>query len=892
MRHIQKYCLGILFTFLFWFSSNAQEGSRISSLDLPNLPVEKGLSGFLSGEHNGALIIVGGTNFPEDPVTEGGDKKFYSEILVLRKIDNDFVWQSGFNYPEEIAYGAAVTIDDGLLCIGGANEETGYAGVNLVSWTGSGIEVTEWPSLPYPLSNMAASRIGNMVYVAGGLAGGQYANKFLTLDLAKREGSDFVWNEGPEFPGEPRINPVAATQNTQYEKHFFIFGGSSFLKNSEKPLVHADGLEYNPITREWIQVNEVVVNGKVYSMHGAAGIPIGAHHILFYGGVNKERFSYGLKIERELEAARLIGDSLHFKSVKNKLLDYLSKGPGWYQFNKELVLYHTISGVWTSLGNHEYEAVVDGGMVKWGDDWVTIGGEIKPGVRSGSVVLWQSLYEPAFGLTNWVVLLVYLLGMLGLGFYFMKKEESTEDFFKGGGRIPWWAAGMSIFATMLSAITFMAVPAFTYASDWKRYMMAVTIFIMAYPVIRYYLPFFRRLNVTTAYEYLEYRFNYATRLTASSIFIIFMVTRMAVVLFLPSLALTTVTGIDIYTCIILMGVITIIYCTMGGVEAVIWGDVIQGFVLLGGALLSIAFLINGTEGGLGTIMDIAIEHDKLKTFDFAFDLTGATFWVVVLGGLANNLITYSSDQAIIQRYMTTSSEQAAGKSIIFNGIMSITVSLVFYFIGTAMFGYYKTNPELLNFTMERTDSIFPYFIMTQLPVGIVGLLIAAIFAATMSTVSTNINSLSTSFTVDIFKKLAKSSSDRKQLWVARLSGILLGSVGIGIALLMATQDIQSLYDYFQYVLGLLSSGLAGLFMAGIFFPRIQTKSALLGFIGGTAVLFWFSTSTNVSGFMYGFIGMFSTVIIAYLISLFLNEKRKNMEGLTVQSMDLKLKNKD
>ena len=159
---------------------------------------------------------------------------------------------------------------------------------------------------------------------------------------------------------------------------------------------------------------------------------------------------------------------------------------------------------------------------------------------------------------------------------------------KGGGRIPWWAAGISIYATMLSAITYMAYPAKTFATNWTYYPMLVTILIVSFPVIRYYLPFFRRLNVTSAYEYLEHRFNAPLRLMASALFIIFMVARMALVLYLPSLALTAVTGIDIYICIVLMALITIVYCTMGGVEAVVWGDVVQGIILVGGAFLAIA----------------------------------------------------------------------------------------------------------------------------------------------------------------------------------------------------------------------------------------------------------------------------------------------------------------
>jgi SSS family transporter len=389
--------------------------------------------------------------------------------------------------------------------------------------------------------------------------------------------------------------------------------------------------------------------------------------------------------------------------------------------------------------------------------------------------------------------------------------------------------------------------------------------------------------VTTAYEYLERRFNYITRLLSSSLFQVFMIARMALVLFLPSLALTTVTGINIYLCIILMGVITIVYCTMGGVTAVIWGDVIQGFVLLGGAVLAVIFMTSGTEGGLNRVIEITIEHEKMKMFDFTFDLTRATFWVVLLGGLANNLISYSSDQAVIQRYLTTKNQQEAAKGLWFNGTMSILISVVFYFIGTALFVFYKTQPQELNMAMANPDSIFPHFIMTRMPVGIAGLMIAAIFSATMSTVSSNVNSVSTAFTTDIYNHLWPGSSDSGRLRVARLSGILSGGLGIGLALLMATWSILSLFDYFNTILGLLVGGLGGVFVMGIFFPRINSKGAISGFVLSFIILLVIKYFTSISFLLYGFLGISISVSVAAAVSLFTPGEGKDLSGLTYKS---------
>ena len=405
---------------------------------------------------------------------------------------------------------------------------------------------------------------------------------------------------------------------------------------------------------------------------------------------------------------------------------------------------------------------------------------------------------------------------------------------------------------------------------------------MSFPVIRYYLPFFRRLNVTTAYEYLERRFNYATRFMASLLFIVFMVARTALVIFLPSLAMTAVTGIDIYICIVLMAVITIVYCTMGGVEAVVWGDVIQGIILVGGAVLAAVYLITNTEGGASGFWDIATDNNKFQMFVWSLDWKSATFWVVILGGLANNLISYTSDQTVIQRYLTTKDERSAARGILTNGLMSVVVTIAFFTIGTGLYTFFKTHPAAMDMTMQKTDAIFPFFMMSQLPAGLAGLLIAAVFAATMSTIASNINSISTAFTVDFWGRFRKVS-EAGQVRTARISGVMAGLIGMFIAILMAMVDIQSLLDYFNTILGLLSGGIGGLFMMGIFFPRIGSRAALIGFCAGTATVLWMNFCTPASFLLFGFVSMAVSVVVALLIS-YVWPQREEQTCLTWQTL--------
>lgn len=273
-----------------------------------------------------------------------------------------------------------------------------------------------------------------------------------------------------------------------------------------------------------------------------------------------------------------------------------------------------------------------------------------------------------------------------------------------------------------------------------------------------------------------------------------------------------------------------------------------------------------------------MEGDKFRMFDWSFDYRSATFWVIILGGMANNLISYTSDQTVIQRYLTTKDENGARRSIMLNGVMSVFISIAFFAIGAGLYTYFKTHPADLDFTMAKTDIIFPFFMMSQLPQGVAGLLIAAIFAATMSTISSNINSVATAFSVDFYHRWKPQATDLDMLRIARRTCIVSGVLGMGIALLMGTWNILSLLDFFQEILGLLSSGLGGLFLMGIFFPRIGGKAALTGFVSGVLAVFLTRYFTEASFLLYGFIGLATSVIVGLLCSLVMKEK-KDLRGL-------------
>ena len=413
----------------------------------------------------------------------------------------------------------------------------------------------------------------------------------------------------------------------------------------------------------------------------------------------------------------------------------------------------------------------------------------------------------------------------------------------------------------------MAIPAKTYLSDWRYFMFNMMIIVVAPFIIYLFLPFFRRLNITSAYEYLEKRFNLTTRLMGSLMFICFQLGRIGIILFLPSIALSVILGVNIYICIIVMAVLSIIYTVLGGIEAVIWTDVLQVFVLLGGALLCLILIPFSIEGGVSSLVNLAKTDNKFFMFDFRFDLTTPTFWVVVLGGLATNLISYGSDQTVIQRYLTTKDEKSAAMGIWTNGILSIPATIIFFSIGSALFVFYKTYPHLLNPTEPNTDGIFPWYIVTQLPPGIAGLLIAAIFAAAMSSLDSSMNSVATAVTTDFYRRFFPAVDDRSCLKIARWITVVVGLSGMSFALVMAGWGIQSLWDQLNTFIGLFAGGLGGLFLLGIFTRRAHGVGSVIGLVTSGIIQFIVKEVTPISLLLYSFTGMSSCFIIGYFSSV-------------------------
>jgi SSS family transporter len=468
--------------------------------------------------------------------------------------------------------------------------------------------------------------------------------------------------------------------------------------------------------------------------------------------------------------------------------------------------------------------------------------------------------------------------LVGIGFHFSRKNKSAEDYFVAGKRVVWWAAGLSIFSTMLSAITYLSLPAKAYANNWTWFIFNMTIPIMAPIIIFCFLPFYRRLGITSIYEFLEMRFDSGLRKLGSASFAIFQLARMGIVILLPALALSAVTGWDVKYCIIAMGILSTIYTVLGGIEAVIWTDVIQTIVLVGGALVAFIIIIGEVDGGFSTIIESANQQSKFEMIktDWKFINGLDTIWVIIIGGIFAQILSYGTDQAVVQRYLTTSTEKEAAKAIWTNAILSVPVSVLFFGVGTALFVYYQQQPTNLD-PISKIDQIFPHFILQQMPAGLAGLVIAGVFAAAMSSLDSSMHSISTAFTTDF---LSNGKDSETILRTAKRLTLILGILGTMSALYIASQDSKNLWDTLMGYVGLILGTLGGLFTLAIFTNRTSSIHAWIGVIAAVLALYFFKFHTDLHLLMIGAVGTISCFLTGWVASLIIPSKTKDLTGLT------------
>ena len=876
----------LIFCFLsclhfMWLSTvhaQDQKANEIVWTDLTNLPSpasgqkNPGVAGAFSGVHNGVMIIAGGANFPNGMPWEGGKKTYQNAIYVLKKNENSYEWIESKtpNLKEKTAYGASVSVLDGIVCLGGEQESGISKSAFLMQWDAAKNDVIfkNLPDMPVALANAGATSIGNVIYVAGGEGNGKASNSFFKLNLSE---TNPKWQILPVLP-VAMSHSVVVAQNNGKHSNVFVLGGRSATATGISDL-HSSNFGYDPAKRKWRKLSDIGDGQTVTTWSAGTGVANGASYIVLMGGDKGNIFhqieTYNAQIAKA-ETAELK------QKLQAEKVTLLTSHKG---FSKDVYLYNTITDAWTRIGEMSGPAQVTTTAVRWGNDIIIPSGEIRPGTRTPVITKGTIQHKPFFSWIDTVVLGICFLLMTAGRFIFTGKTSNTDDYFKGGEKIPQWAAGISIFGAKLSAITFMGIPAKTYGTDWTYFFLLMTIIMVMPLVANYFIPFYRRLHVTSAYEYLGKRFNYGSRVMASALYVLLQIGRMGIVVLLPSIALTLVTGIDINICIIMIGAISIFFTVKGGIEAVIWVEVIQVLILASGALFCLFYLpfhINDWNAGITALHGA----EKLKVFDFRFDFTEPTFWVVVIGGLAINLLTYGTDQTTVQRYLTTKSEKESIKSLKLGAWLTLPSTLVFFSIGTLLFLFFREHPQQVNMALNDQDNIFPWYIVSQLPAGLSGLLIAGIFAAAMSSTEASMNSTATLLTTDFYQKLRPEVTPKQTLFFARTATLLLGIFVTCIALYMAHKGVSSLWDKFNTILGLFTGCIGGAFILGIFTKKASGNGVMTGMAISCVTQILIQHYTDIHLLMYAFTGLVSCVIFGYIFSLFMPAER-NLAGLTM-----------
>jgi SSS family solute:Na+ symporter len=430
---------------------------------------------------------------------------------------------------------------------------------------------------------------------------------------------------------------------------------------------------------------------------------------------------------------------------------------------------------------------------------------------------------------DYAIIVATFLVTIVVGLWFSKRQKDTGSYFKANGKIPAWAIGMSILATLISSVTFLAYPGEGYSSNWIRLVQGLMVPLVLVFIVGIIVPLFRKVIRLSAYEYFEKRFGFVARLYASLGFVLNHFAKMGTVFYLISLALSNMTGINTIYIVLIIGVIVIVITMIGGIEAVIWLDVIQGFMLIGGGILSLLIIMFSVEGGPAAIWDVAMENGRIGFGPFDLEFVNLTFWVMALNGIFYAIQKYGTDQTIVQRYLTAKSDNAAVKASLIGVLLSVPVWALFMFIGTALFSYYQITGSPLPADI-RPDEVFPIFIMSKLPVGVIGLILSALIAAAFSSLDSDLNCLSAICLEDYWLRWNPNTPEKKQMLLSRLFIVFAGAGAIGVAMFYIHAGGEGVLGIIFTLYSIFSGGIAGMFLLGIFSRKANKKGMYFGIV--------------------------------------------------------------
>ncbi len=472
------------------------------------------------------------------------------------------------------------------------------------------------------------------------------------------------------------------------------------------------------------------------------------------------------------------------------------------------------------------------------------------------------------------IVVVYIGFALAFGVWVGRGQKNTVDYFLGGRSIPWWAVLLSIVATETSTVTFLSIPGFTFAQGGDFRFLQITFGYIAGRILVVFvlLPLYFHGQPFTSYEVLQKRFGLASRRATSLLFLVTRNLSDALRLYLTALALQLATGLGLPTCVIALGLVTLVYTFVGGVKSVVWNDCIQFVIYTLGALATLVVIVNQLPEGVEQVRQYGEQLGKLRVFDFDLSLTKPTmtFWAGLIGGLFLTAATHGTDQLMVQRYLSARNQKSASWALALSGFVVCAQFALFLAIGLALGCFYDQFPPETPFGKGDGDRVFAHFIVNHLGRGLVGITLAAVFAAAMSTLSSSLNSSATALINDLYLPLLKQPpSPERQLRLSRLATAFFGVLQICIALV--SQQVgaaESTVGKVLAIAGFAMGPILGLYFLAVAAPRVRQRAALLGFLTGIALLSYIALNTGLYWPWYAGCGAFATFAFGLLFSLF------------------------
>lgn len=479
-----------------------------------------------------------------------------------------------------------------------------------------------------------------------------------------------------------------------------------------------------------------------------------------------------------------------------------------------------------------------------------------------------------------VIIIVYMGGTLAVGWWFSRKQRNIRDYFLSGNDTPWWALMGSIVATETSTVTFISVPAYAFAAnaaglggDFTFLQIVLGYLIGRLIIVALFIPLYFKGELFTVYQVLDQRFGGRVKRTAASLFLVTRSIADGIRLFLTAIVLVALTGWADPVSILIIGVVTIAYTYLGGMAAVIWTDAIQLVVYLVGAVVAALVLLGKIPGGWNEVVAVAGAAHKFNLFDFTFDLSRSyTFWSGVIGGAFLTTATHGTDQLMVQRYLSARNARQATLALLSSGAVILVQFVLFLLIGVMLYVFYQKAGTLPPEVAAKADRVFPHFIVTQLPNGLIGLVVAAIFAAAMSTLSGSLNSLSAAAVTDFYRPLfAPNKSDGHYLNVSRVLTAIWGVVQIVVAMIAIAMQGRGV-DAVLAVASFTNGPVLGLFLLSALTRRVGPNGALAGVVTGIACMAFVWLQLRISWQWYVLIGSLITVGAGYLTSVLIERK--------------------